>query len=948
MSRWLTGFAIWALAVVSYGDRPVIFWASDPVQPGETILAQGDLLDADTELQIARLDDGRVGDAPKIVPFAFNDVASTRLDSLQPSDQTAKYLIPTDWERGIYAMRPVRDGEYGAVRLLNAPAAWWIQGDQVDYATPGSTFSVFGKCLSYGDAKVYLRDAAGEFSRPSLVSQDMWRLSVDLGAAAAGAYDVFVHNGFGGSYGWGRAGTLDVKERKPWPQDIFNVVDYGAKPNFDPSRSRLDQTNDSPAFQQALDAAGANGGGVVFVPKGCYRLVGELFVPRFVTIRGESELATNLGWTDRDKAPLGFINGSNSFAVEDLTIFVQNYYSVIRGDHGHTKDAGNIAVRRVTVRANRGIGLTPRDHSDWKEKYIERQWDLSKREAALFFGGENIEIVDCDINASHNSLILDKASGVVSNNRLYCPMTYQASQYWIRGCHDLVMTDNDIYGGGCMGTHSTTRGVNRQDDWEAYLNAFSRNIYFAGNRQQDNWKWDREMMTLDSHGYNGPYLGPVGEAKGNTVTFPEAFPVLRVGGEIMNKSGVVFSKKKLPDEEFFTLVAKMVAREDPKDWDRCFANFYGSDEPIESREPEQFARNGDSRHYAHGKVNAARIRGSKGLEVRELRVAESWEELVEGRGTLLFADVTLDGKNVPRKDTGVIFDFDSDDVLYVLATVKASGPYTIGQAELLLEDGKRALDLGTGRLGGTKVDFNRVPESPNQHSHNINLFKGAFVYVLEGKGCGQYRKIVDGKDRKLVLDRAWDVEPDASSVISVHRSHDHQILVNNEFSDGGIALQMYGGAIESIIADNTATRAGGFVVTGLASCPSMYCQFLDNTVATGAGLGGPPFNLRGGRIAVEPYRPQGYLDGYQCIGIVMRGNRFENMTSATVSGPVQNVLVENNFFANTDTAVIVDSVGMGSFVKSWYWPQDVMIRGNELENVESLLKADSEAAVVEY
>jgi len=41
---------------------------------------------------------------------------------------------------------------------------------------------------------------------------------------------------------------------------------------------------------------------------------------------------------------------------------------------------------------------------------------------------------------------------------------------------------------------------------------------------------------------------------------------------------------------------------------------------------------------------------------------------------------------------------------------------------------------------------------------------------------------------------------------------------------------------------------------------------------------------------------------------------------------VQNVLVEDNYFANTETAVLVDSVGMGSFGCSWYWPQDVLVR----------------------
>lgn len=931
---------VWVVG--SYAGSPVAFWASDPVKPNETVMVQGDLLDGDTELQMAVLDNGKVGKTVVAIEFSKLKYESAR--SMQPSVQTGKYLIPADWKMGIYAIRPARNGEVGLPRLVNAPDAWWIQGDQVKSTTPGSRFSVFGKCLSFGGAKIMLKNEAGKMLPLPIIEQDMWHIEAELGDEAAGSYDVFIHNGLGGKLGWKEAGKLVVKEKKAWPEKVFNVVDYGAKPNFDPGRSRLDQTNDSPAFQQALNAAGENGGGVVLVPKGCYRLVEELHVPRFVTIRGESQLATNLGWTDKEKPPLGLINGSNSFAVENLTIFVQNHWSVIRGDHGHTKGAGNISVRDVTIRANRILGVTPREYKNFKDEVLRRQWDTSRREAALFFGGENIEIRDCDVNASNSSIILDKASGVVTGNKLYCPITVQSSQYWIRGCHDLIMTNNDIYGGGCMGTHGTSRGIHKQKDREIYLNVVSRNIYFAGNKQQDNWKWDREMMTLDSHGYNGPYVGPVAAAKGNTLTFPDPFPALRCSGEIMSKTGTVYSKKKLASGKFYKIIAKMESKEDALDWDRCFVNYYEGDEAIEAEEPVRFERNGDSRHYGHGKVNAVQIRGSKDFEIKELRIAKSWKGLLEeSSGETLFSNVKLTGKDKPKKKTDVIFDFDSDGILYVMATVKANGPYCTGQAELLLENGRRALDLGLSRLGGKKVDFNRVyKNNDNQGPHNLNLFKGAFVYVLEGKGCGQYRKIIGGKGRTLELDRSWDVELDDTSVISVHRTHDHQIFVNNQFTDGGIALQLYGGAVENIIADNTATRAGGFLVTGLNACATMYTHFLNNTVTTGAGLGGPPFNLRGGRISVEPYRPIGYLNGYQSIGVVMRGNRFENMTSATVAGPVQNVLVEDNFFANTKTGVIVKSEGMGSFISSWYWPQDVFIRDNTFENVADEVFVDDE------
>ncbi|MBB6730211.1 hypothetical protein H7C18_04800 [Cohnella sp. CBP 2801] len=59
----------------------------------------------------------------------------------------------------------------------------------------------------------------------------------------------------------------------------YSVADFGAKADG--------ASDDTQAFQDALDAAGAGGGGVVFVPTGVYRLDGSLLVPTGVTLRGD-------------------------------------------------------------------------------------------------------------------------------------------------------------------------------------------------------------------------------------------------------------------------------------------------------------------------------------------------------------------------------------------------------------------------------------------------------------------------------------------------------------------------------------------------------------------------------------------------------------------------------------------------------------------------------------
>ena len=60
--------------------------------------------------------------------------------------------------------------------------------------------------------------------------------------------------------------------------DYFNVRDYGAVGDG--------RTDDTAAFQKALDAAGQAGGGIVHAPRGNYFFAGHLNVPQAVTLAG--------------------------------------------------------------------------------------------------------------------------------------------------------------------------------------------------------------------------------------------------------------------------------------------------------------------------------------------------------------------------------------------------------------------------------------------------------------------------------------------------------------------------------------------------------------------------------------------------------------------------------------------------------------------------------------
>ena len=75
-----------------------------------------------------------------------------------------------------------------------------------------------------------------------------------------------------------------VFPRAPSPsrRELFVATDYGARGDG--------RTDDTRALQAALDAAGASGGGIVYVPAGEYRIDGQLTVPGNVELRGSWDM----------------------------------------------------------------------------------------------------------------------------------------------------------------------------------------------------------------------------------------------------------------------------------------------------------------------------------------------------------------------------------------------------------------------------------------------------------------------------------------------------------------------------------------------------------------------------------------------------------------------------------------------------------------------------------
>ena len=169
--------------------------------------------------------------------------------------------------------------------MLNAPQPWWCQPEA---ATPGSTIRIFGHNLSqrpdFARALVCLTPAKADDANlpakkpgPDAGAPVIWLKVVQAGkyqihaelpkSLEAGRYQIWIHAGNGGEYGWSEPLALAV---------------HGGPP---PAPGGIIALRDGDV-QQAADRLAAAGGGTIKLAEGFFDLSGTLIVPANVRIEG--------------------------------------------------------------------------------------------------------------------------------------------------------------------------------------------------------------------------------------------------------------------------------------------------------------------------------------------------------------------------------------------------------------------------------------------------------------------------------------------------------------------------------------------------------------------------------------------------------------------------------------------------------------------------------------
>lgn len=250
--------------------------------------------------------------------------------------------------------------------------------------------------------------------------------------------------------------------------------------------------------------------------------------------------------------------------------------------------------------------------------------------------------------------------------------------------------------------------------------------------------------------------------------------------------------------------------------------------------------------------------------------------------------------------------------------------------ESITHDGARTAHTGLlpARCEGTRLTLDFGAAKPS-YRNGPDYWIGQNVQLVDGRGAGQTRTIVSLTNNIVLLDRPWSVTPDATSRFVVAAERRHLLYVDNDTEDSSIAIQLYGGLTDGVLARNRSARSGGFRGFGMdyhGIIPLWYVQYLDNEITAGNGYRGASNEMVPGDSVMEfsDHGRDGMTLTRSCV--VRRGLLRNN---ARVSMTCANGIVENCLIQNTDTGITVGAKHATSIV----------LRGNRFEHAREPLDA---------
>src|SRR5206468_9264270 len=142
-----------------------------------------------------------------------------------------------------------------------------------------------------------------------------------------------------------------------------------------------------------------------------------------------------------------------------------------------------------------------------------------------------------------------------------------------------------------------------------------------------------------------------------------------------------------------------------------------------------------------------------------------------------------------------------------------------GPKGLLGRRGRSPVEAWQGKVASAAATTVRLQGADFQSE----AYQGLDVHIVSGTGAGQYRTVASNTSGTLTISQPWDVPPDATSVVLIHRLMGHCILYRNSAEDTSVFFEIWGQLYDVVLDSNEVKRGGG--MWGLAG---WFVQWLNN------------------------------------------------------------------------------------------------------------------------
>lgn len=255
-------------------NEPVIFNSNETAGPGDVFGLQGAYFGSAPQLWYAVVK----GSGQQLKPAA-------QLKTVSVSDRNISALMPDNIKQGDLIAVWVKNGkQLSKPVFLNRARAVTVEYDEI---MPHQTFRIFGRNLAVAGHSPEVYFIAGKNRMPAKVVRAtayIMELTAPANIQENTKYRININNGSGGK--WGETIADEIINGRSAAADPFKLaVAWGTEFTFASNiyNVKTDQrltlkakgdgeTDDRKALQQAIDLANKQGGGVIYLPAGKYKL----------------------------------------------------------------------------------------------------------------------------------------------------------------------------------------------------------------------------------------------------------------------------------------------------------------------------------------------------------------------------------------------------------------------------------------------------------------------------------------------------------------------------------------------------------------------------------------------------------------------------------------------------------------------------------------------------